>query len=304
MRKFVLTVGFVSLIWACDTGKGPTIPTNNEPLSIEPGQGITNVQTITPTGEASPPAGGSYMTFGAGCSGKFCAAAGANRRLSIIATIPMRNDAASIYGEWFVEAEGGKCVSFGTADSFITFPGCGELPVQCDASFGYRGGAHAGHILTKVRATGECPRPTPTPTPPICQCVYGEWRIERYGEWGECARGVKQRTIYWIREGHMVCPLGTNCVDPCPPERKQTIEEGECDPQGLCHVSNKGKKDGQVNLVLSPKRAGEGHEDHLDPLKFCPPDHLGVCSCEKAISDATACGVPAVGGFVCKIEGH
>lgn len=113
---------------------------------------------------------------------------------------------------------------------------------------------------------------TPTPTPG-CQPT------ERPGD--ECA---------WVAaECRWVC-----IPPPTPPPPPPPVGN-------ICHVSNKGAKDGNVNLVLSPK-AGDDHASHLNADKFCPPDHVGDCSCERAIADAKACGVPATGGFTCKVQ--
>jgi len=91
----------------------------------------------------------------------------------------------------------------------------------------------------------------------------------------------------------------------------------ECGPKiiGYCHVSNKGK-DGNVELVVSFKHAGEGHEKHLDASKFCPvdrvvygysfslatqtqkkyecklegdPDTAKYCTCEGLVDEAKEC---------------
>jgi hypothetical protein len=86
-------------------------------------------------------------------------------------------------------------------------------------------------------------------------------------------------------------PTPTPCPSPTPPPA----------PQGICHVSNKGKDGGNYNLQLSFKAQGEGHELHLDSSKFCPPDHLGACSCEKALEDARACG-PAPKSWKCEVH--
>ena len=65
-------------------------------------------------------------------------------------------------------------------------------------------------------------------------------------------------------------------------------------------MSNKGKPGGNHELRLSFKRSGVGHVKHLDPSKFCPPDHRGPCSCKKAKRDAIACGLSATG--TCRIQ--
>lgn len=123
-----------------------------------------------------------------------------------------------------------------------------------------------------------CPVPSPSPTPeptppPKCEPT------ERPGD--ECA---------WVQaECRWVCIPPPTPPPPPPPSA------------GICHVSNKGGKDGNVNLVLSPK-AGEDHASHLDGSKFCPPDHRGECSCAQAKADAIACGIPATGTFECKVQ--
>ncbi len=120
----------------------------------------------------------------------------------------------------------------------------------------------------------------------------------------DCGRG-EGLLDYKFKWGTNPCdpdPTPTPSPSPTPTPTPSPSPTPTPDP-GICHVSNKGVKDNQVNLVLSYKQSGEGHVLHLDPSKFCPPDHLGPCSCEKAIADAQACGVPAAGGFVCKIEG-
>jgi hypothetical protein len=53
-------------------------------------------------------------------------------------------------------------------------------------------------------------------------------------------------------------------------------EECKCEGKAVCHVSNKGR-DGDWNLQESQKRMTPGHELHLDPNLFCPPDYLGAC---------------------------
>jgi hypothetical protein len=105
--------------------------------------------------------------------------------------------------------------------------------------------------------------------------VYGEWQVYEEGAWGECEQGVKTRTVKYVRYGKQVCPVGVNCEDPCPPEYKEEKETDECEPTatGYCHVSNKGSDD-DINIVVSYKRAGEGHEKHLDPKKYCPIDYV------------------------------
>lgn len=128
----------------------------------------------------------------------------------------------------------------------------------------------------KVR---ECqPRPQPTPTPqPQCD--------------GDC-EPTPQPT-----------PTPTPSPSPTPT------------PPAICHVSNKGKKDGNFDLVVTWKRGGEGHELHLDSTKFCPPDFYAssalastntqhgdeckvegpnaeLCSCEVALAKARACREP------------
>jgi len=88
-------------------------------------------------------------------------------------------------------------------------------------------------------------------------------------------------------------PTPTPCPTPTPTPA----------PQGICHVSNKGKPGKDYNLVLSWKAQGEGHEQHLDSSKFCPPDQLGSCSCEQALEDAKKCGqLPTSKTWECKVQ--
>jgi hypothetical protein len=136
-----------------------------------------------------------------------------------------------------------------------------------------------------------------------------------YGEWGECKKQAHDVSRSCTSECHQYRTVTVSEKDKCTGavRVKRTYQESkDCacpppppPPQGICHVSNKGLKDGNWNLVLSPKQGGTGHELHLDATKFCPPDHSGACSCEKAIADAKSCGIgrKTSVGFKCKIEG-
>jgi hypothetical protein len=64
--------------------------------------------------------------------------------------------------------------------------------------------------------------------------VYTDWVLYKTSEWGNCEQGTKVRTLFYKRTGKMVCPAGTNCVDPCPPQYKEETETAQC---GGCEVA-------------------------------------------------------------------
>lgn len=179
-------VGMAAVIISCDSG-GVTGPTNKVE-SPAPAAAPATTPTTTPTAEATPDPreSRSYITFGDGCAGTWCAVKGSAKKVSIIATVPGKNDAASIYGEWFIEAKEGECVEFGRAEQYLKFPWCGEQQVQCDASLGYGGGAHAGHIFTNVRGYQDCP----------CEGRWQELEPETTtGEWGDCGPTLSENGV-------------------------------------------------------------------------------------------------------------
>lgn len=130
-----------------------------------------------------------------------------------------------------------------------------------------------------------------------------------YGEWGECKEQPHDVATSCTSKCHQYRTVTINEKNNCTGavRVKRTYRESrdcQCPAKDICHVSNKGYKDGNWNLVLTPKKGGTGHELHLDADKFCPPDHYAPCSCEIAIKDAKACGVGQSHktGFLCKIE--
>jgi hypothetical protein len=159
--------------------------------------------------------------------------------------------------------------------------------------------------------TWDCQDPTEAPACRNVECPCEiTWEFshsyEIWEEWGECHDGDPSFTASsgdscsQQRTGERYDVYVNNCDQrtredgPFPLRDSQSCDCEE-DP-GICHVSNKGGKDGQMNLVLTQK----GHEQHLNASKFCPPDHRGACSCAQAIADAQACGIVATGGFFCK----
>lgn len=107
-------------------------------------------------------------------------------------------------------------------------------------------------------------------------------------------------------------PRATPTPNPTPTPTPSPSPSPTPPPPNICHVSNKGKKDKNFELVVTWKKGGEGHESHLDSSKFCPPDfyaslaqfstntnskdeckvegpNSNLCSCEVALAKARAC---------------
>lgn len=109
----------------------------------------------------------------------------------------------------------------------------------------------------------------------VCVPVWEESTKVTYTEWGACE---KQRDGSCARYRNKITEIWH--TNSCTKETKlyKTLTEREfasCECPvvllGYCHVSNKGH-DHEINLVVSFKKAGTGHELHADPLKFCPAD--------------------------------
>lgn len=152
--------------------------------------------------------------------------------------------------------------------------------------------------LIAVEYVGPC-------DPPVCegdecQCQPGEIQVVSSetieGEWGSCDLGASNggERCSECRRNTII----TTLTDGCKTWKEEAYEteerETECPKVGVCHVSNKGH-DGDVELVVTYKRNGEGHIKHMDPDKYCPtdkwapmPPYLGESKRRK---------------FECKLEG-
>jgi hypothetical protein len=150
-----------------------------------------------------------------------------------------------------------------------------------------------------------------------CSCtpewVPGEWESQ-CRPWSECSVETPQDSIFSTSNEVSYCPgtqsaqcvrtrTWTNqCNDRTREEKERYVDtqdcQAPCPPEdGYCHISNKGGRDNQINIVIT----GNGHSQHADPTKFCPPDLLSeACSCDAAIAASIQCGFPADGNFICK----
>jgi hypothetical protein len=128
---------------------------------------------------------------------------------------------------------------------------------------------------------------------------HSEFEWEEWGECGDQDFTASTDQCKQSRTGTRFDIYINKCDDRTRTDEVALHESQSCDceeTERICHVSNKGGRDGQMNLVLTQN----GHEQHLDATKFCPPDFIGACSCDAAIAAAEACGIVATGGFFCK----
>jgi hypothetical protein len=159
------------------------------------------------------------------------------------------------------------------------------------------------YVECELTITRSCEEPVTRPhrKPVECPQCEVEWTFSHsefvWEEWGECRedeRGCSQQ-----RSGARFDIYVNKCDERTREEEIPVHESQSCDceeTERICHVSNKGGRDGQMNIVLTQK----GHVQHLDANKFCPPDIVGACSCDAAIQAAKDCGIVAIGGFFCK----
>jgi hypothetical protein len=145
--------------------------------------------------------------------------------------------------------------------------------------------------------------------PCTCACVE-EWKELTpdiiYGEWSECgtnkdftceAECSQSRSKRVIIREENVCTKSTRVKSDTTTTETRPCE---CPPPkivGYCHVSNKGK-DGNVNLVVSFKQAGLGHEAHATDPKYCPKDRVVYATAADYTHKP-----PPPPEFDCKLEG-
>lgn len=73
----------------------------------------------------------------------------------------------------------------------------------------------------------------------------------------------------WIGD----CPPPPQCELECEFGYELNEVECKCEPEAVCHVSNKGK-DGNWNIQEHKVKYNPGHASHFDN---CPPDYFGQC---------------------------
>lgn len=167
----------------------------------------------------------------------------------------------------------------------ITLPRCGveyQVYVFVEGNIGDKIHQCDGSLSLTMKCELEPPCTDCVKTcdpPPPKPCPEATWLDYPTCDWTECKEECEptdeplcKRYCTWNTE---TCEWDCDYPD-CGEYYFFSWEECKCEGKAVCHVSNKGG-DGDWNLQESQKRMTPGHEKHLNPDEFCPPDYLGAC---------------------------
>ena len=117
--------------------------------------------------------------------------------------------------------------------------------------------------------------PVPNPPKPADDCTWTDYPDCKWECGEKCTPPAEPPCKKYCTYDEETCTW--DCTYPnCGEYYSFNFDTCTCEGLPLCHVSNKGQ-DGNWNLQESQKKFTPGHELHLDPNLFCPPDYLGTC---------------------------